>query len=77
MLKLQYKTDWKPQIYQYKAKMVETPLQTVKARANMHEVSFVPDLTAIKRENAIIHSNTINTEWQSLMKRSTAKRTGQ
>lgn len=46
--------------------MVETPLQNVKARADMHEVSFVPDLIAIKREKAIIHSNTINTEWQSL-----------
>ncbi len=46
--------------------MVETPLQTIKARANMHEVSFVPDLTAIKREKAIIHSNTIDTERQSL-----------
>lgn len=32
--------------------MVETPVQTVKVRANMQEVSFVPDLTAIKRKSS-------------------------
>lgn len=31
--------------------MVETALQTDKAKANMHKVSFVPDLTAVKRKS--------------------------
>lgn len=31
--------------------MVETALQTDKAKANMHKVSFVPDLIAIEEKN--------------------------